>query len=350
MKSLNNFIVEQEGNNLLDSVNSSVIKESLQDSKLKLIAKKIASYDKRLTYFGKPLSFAAVLGKSDIAWDKITDSDWTWIPADDEKGINKAVLSLNSKDDQVILIVKSGQDKDAPTEMGLTGNIFIDFEGKSYVWVDDEMKEIRTTSVTKSNAGKPSMALQLTKNFIKKDGGVWHLDASKYSTFKQRGDRARSKEGMIANDPEDNMKIALANMSRYTKLINKKHAELNSGEIAKISQRAGDVVKAVLDLSKKVYEDPVKYADIQYDIETLNKDIYGNDGVKKMRDPETHKYQTKGYVGVIKALTKVLTYLNKAKKEGDNYYDHEYKRATAELLTSIKQAEKDLKYAQDKLK
>lgn len=342
MKSLYSVINEVSINNMFNNIDSQIIFESLQSSILQDIVKQLKDHSKKdkeekekYGYsFSNSTTFKALFGGrlQYVKWNEVKDSDFEISNANFDTDNKKKVKERNEMVKKLRAIVKNNSNAIA---------ILRNPETKEFTFLYDnygDVIRINNNSREYGYRGRRGTMTQAEKMEYANNRDIYYLDLSNFSTSEIRQERNNKKRDAIAMySPDEIRDIAKNNIKRYKEIIAKNKAE-RLAKTDNISQEVSEITKKVLELSEKVNNDVIKYADCMYDMTSLLRMIYDRK-VYTGYDNRNRRSTYDGSNGLLYCYTKYL----KSKKEAlvgsyKDMYQKEntaYKKAIETLLEKI---------------
>jgi hypothetical protein len=243
----------------------------LQDPKLIEIAKYLkkfsngSSRNKWVAASGR--SFADMLGREAIEWEKVKEEDWQEFDLTDEKQLKKAktlvgsIFSTRENSKRGVYILTDGEGLKAPNLL-YVGTYYTIFK----------LHSAQDDGPVNMNFSKQYQVRELLDDDkVKK---LYYIDATPYlNAVRQKwNDRVEAKKGIVLNgDPSYNRKEAEKNVERYKKIIQQNKAAKGDD----IVKRVEDIVNKAMEYATKAFTDP-KMADSQSDVQYLMALIYSS--------------------------------------------------------------------------
>lgn len=265
MKKLSNILIEDKSLKLYNDIELSMITESLHEPHLISIAKQLRKFaDKDDNY--NDGSFAGILGRFQISWDKVTSSEVQEFKAGDKNGIKLAKIPMKQWDkggSPAVFVLIYPKDRSASDDF----DYILSWAGL--------MNLKRNTWDYKANAyiQKPgpwsSLNRQYELVYKLQDRDFVVIDARNLQTNSLQSDRRNAQENMVLmGDEKYYKKLAEENKERYERII----AQNKANKMAvndQICEHVQKIINDVLQLSIELAKNPVKYADVQYSISSL---------------------------------------------------------------------------------
>ena len=340
MKSVNEYILIAENNNILESIDNEIICEKLQEPHLLQIAKWFAKNEDK--YY---VSFSQYFKSFCMAFDKIKTSDFEYYQKGDKIGIKKAITACPGKNGyaDILIIFLNDNDTVEAFKISSGGLIYPNIgkyqkkapliKGSRYDrdWshpIDMPSDPVKIEDVKQKNI----RALCDQYNFMILDIS----SKSPYSTTALRADRYTSHQGIITIDRY--AEIARQNIERYKKIINKRKAErLIAND--NISDEIESILSQVLQLSQTVVAGGAKYLNLQYILDNLFKLCYD----KQTWDHRGNHHGKDGLLTIYSSYINSLLDTNKGYTYSNpNNYKKELENQIAYIKTQIQELTKRL--------
>lgn len=284
MKSLVQFIKESKYERYTPINDADIILESLKDPKLLKLAKYLKQFANKNRNID--LSFASLLGRYNVEWDKITESDWETI--EDYERARKIIRKITTRGQNYISTLALVTDENGKDiKYLITPSVFVDFKHDTYKydWETGERKVIEQPNA-EYNMKQSEIVSYIT------DGCVTYvLDVSRYmAATTKRTERWQSRRDMVLQGDERYYEdVAKKNIERYKKIIAQNKAERVAKEDT-ISREVQEILNKILELNMKMVANPVKYADCQYDLRNLSYEPYSKVSQSKSGDSLLYYY------------------------------------------------------------
>ncbi len=290
MKSLVQFIKESKFDRDMQIIDTNIILESLKDPKLLELAKYLKQFANKNK---NDLSFANLLGRYNVEWDKITESDWETI--EDYERARKAVRKIITNGKNSIATLAMITDENGKDIRYLISPItFIDFKhGTSKYNYETGQYQYKEAPQVDHLMKQYEMLNYITDGCI-----TYILDASKYQTTgAKRMERYDSRNGMVLQGDERYYKeLAQKNIERYKKIVAQNKAE-RLAQKDNLSQEVQEILNKILELNMKIVSNPVKYADCEYNVRYLTYETF--DSIDKAKSGNSLLYYYNEYVNYL---------------------------------------------------
>ena len=327
MDNILNYIEQQY---IIDSIREDIanyVFESLNCKMLQELAKQLKdqkddekeqqSREKYPSHYNK--DFKAIFGHYHaVAWDKIKDEDFRRVTFNgdpkNDRAIEKEVRSIIKGDQKSLVLVKDKDDDLFLYVIFTYGEtIRLDYKGRNHAGES-----------TGHNTGRKWVDLnQREKLDLLKDKIIYIVDNFKqYDKEREdkRNERYRAQRGIILLDDTSLKAMAAENVKRYKEIIAKNRANRLNNTV--LLDECSELIKKASDLAIEVAKDPIKYADVTYDISKLTLYIYDS-----RRYVAPTRYNKQGYYsgvnGLLPLISKYTDTLKDIQKNGG--YEHQRK-------------------------
>lgn len=223
------------------------------------------------------------------------------------------------------------------------GNI-IDFKAKQYISIYDRKPGEENIDYKESPKNISVKKEYETMAYLDNAKKVWVLPLSGHEIFDKKAARRNAQDGIVLQGDEEYYKrLAQSNVERYKKMIAKAKAEAAS-KTDTIAQDVQEIVNDVMDLTKAAAADPIKYADVSYDICSLVEKVYSQ------RQYDTKRNQGYGSDGLL-ILFKIYleNHLTIAKNGGHDYNRTSKDNAVKNIKTKIDQIKQQIVKIKEKI-
>lgn len=318
MDNLINYIKESFIDETFDKINNEIITESLNAKVLQELAKQLLDHvnqekkEKENDYYKTIYNrtFKDIFGKSQIVWDKISDSDiqeiepQSWDVKKTKIANEKLIRSVIKGDNSLLVFSR-------------------DPETKQFEYVILTWGEVYTLKPSYGMGSGRRIGNGYGRHFkdltqrekidLFQNKIVYVIDKVQFDSSKIQTDRYNSKQGMINFDKYSLSKIAQDNKDRYQKIISQNKAKNASND--QLLEETTEIINKITEITVKVAKNPIKYLDIYYDVQSLSKLVYDE---RKYVEPT--RYNKKGYYSGLNGLLRlVVKYIEAVKYSKDGY-------------------------------